>query len=111
MHVANSSYCRGLAAARRKGECDDLDIYGCYIEPPERILGVLALEHFAWSSGSATEKEHGRRRRRNHVLLAQMGRTNSQRQSCHSALSFCCECSGVVRYLGEILGWYGENLI
>ena len=34
---------------------DDLDIYGCYIEPPERILGVLALEHFVWSSGSATE--------------------------------------------------------
>jgi hypothetical protein len=23
---------------------DDLDIYGCYIEPPERILGVLPLE-------------------------------------------------------------------
>jgi predicted nucleotidyltransferase len=35
---------------------DDLDIYGCYIEPPERILGVLALEHFVWSSGSETEK-------------------------------------------------------
>lgn len=35
---------------------DDLDIYGCYVEPPERILGVLALEHFVWSSGSATEK-------------------------------------------------------
>ncbi len=35
---------------------DDLDIYGCYIEPPERILGVLPLEHFVWSSGSATEK-------------------------------------------------------
>lgn len=35
---------------------DDLDIYGCYIEPPERILGVLPLEHYVWSSGSATEK-------------------------------------------------------
>ncbi len=35
---------------------DDLDIYGCYIEPPERILGVMPLEHFVWSSGSATEK-------------------------------------------------------
>jgi predicted nucleotidyltransferase len=35
---------------------DDLDIYGCYIEPPERILGVLPLEHFVWSSGSAAEK-------------------------------------------------------
>lgn len=35
---------------------DDLDIYGCYIEPPERILGVLPLQHYVWSSGSATEK-------------------------------------------------------
>jgi predicted nucleotidyltransferase len=35
---------------------DDLDIYGCHIEPPERILGVLPLEHFVWSSASATEK-------------------------------------------------------
>ena len=35
---------------------DDLDIYGCYIEPAERILGVLPLQHFVWSSGSATEK-------------------------------------------------------
>lgn len=35
---------------------DDLDIYGCYIEPPERILGVLPLEHFVWSSGSDREK-------------------------------------------------------
>ena len=35
---------------------DDLDIYGCYIEPPEQILGVLALEHFVWSSGAAAEK-------------------------------------------------------
>lgn len=35
---------------------DDLDIYGCYIEPPERILGVMPLEHYVWSSGSATEK-------------------------------------------------------
>jgi uncharacterized protein len=35
---------------------DDLDIYGCYIEPPERILGVMPLEHFVWSSGSPGEK-------------------------------------------------------
>ncbi len=35
---------------------DDLDIYGCYIEPPERILGIKALEHFVWSSGSDREK-------------------------------------------------------
>lgn len=35
---------------------DDLDIYGCYIEPPERILGVMPLDHYVWSSGSATEK-------------------------------------------------------
>ena len=32
---------------------DDLDIYGCYVEPPERILGLDPLEHFVWSSGSA----------------------------------------------------------
>src|ERR1051326_4740606 len=35
---------------------DDLDIYGSYIEPPERILGVMPLEHFVWSSGSDREK-------------------------------------------------------
>jgi len=35
---------------------DDLDIYGCYIEPPERILGILTMEHFCWSSGSQAEK-------------------------------------------------------
>ncbi|MGH9524744.1 MAG: DNA polymerase beta superfamily protein [Terriglobales bacterium] len=35
---------------------DDLDIYGCYIEPPERILGVMPLEHYVWSSGSDREK-------------------------------------------------------
>lgn len=35
---------------------DDLDIYGCYIEPPERILGVDPLEHFVWSSGSDRQK-------------------------------------------------------
>lgn len=31
---------------------DDLDIYGCYIEPPERILGLRKMEHFVWSTGS-----------------------------------------------------------
>jgi uncharacterized protein len=35
---------------------DDLDIYGCYIEPPEMILGLDPLEHFVWSSGSARDK-------------------------------------------------------
>ena len=35
---------------------DDLDIYACYIEPPERILGVDSLEHFVWSSGSDRQK-------------------------------------------------------
>jgi uncharacterized protein len=34
---------------------DDLDIYGCYVEPPERILGLLKMEHFCWSSGSQAE--------------------------------------------------------
>ncbi len=31
---------------------DDLDIYGAYIEPPNRVLGLQALPHFVWSSGS-----------------------------------------------------------
>jgi uncharacterized protein len=31
---------------------DDLDIYGAYIEPPQRILGLDMLEHFVWSSGA-----------------------------------------------------------
>jgi predicted nucleotidyltransferase len=35
---------------------DDLDIYGCYIEPPECILGIQAIEYFCWSSGSQGEK-------------------------------------------------------
>ena len=35
---------------------DDLDIYGCYIEPPTHILGLRAMEHFVWSSGSDREK-------------------------------------------------------
>jgi predicted nucleotidyltransferase len=44
-----------LHGAKVKGY-DDLDIYGCYIEPPERILGLQAIEHFVWSSGSQEEK-------------------------------------------------------
>jgi len=35
---------------------DDLDIYGCYVEPAERILGLDPIEHFVWSSGSDREK-------------------------------------------------------
>jgi predicted nucleotidyltransferase len=35
---------------------DDLDIYGCYVEPPDRILGIKTMEHFVWSSGSQAEK-------------------------------------------------------
>ncbi len=35
---------------------DDLDVYGCYVEPPQRILGILTMEHFCWSSGSQAEK-------------------------------------------------------
>jgi uncharacterized protein len=35
---------------------DDLDIYGCYIEPAERILGLDPIQHFVWSSGSDREK-------------------------------------------------------
>ncbi len=35
---------------------DDLDIYGCYVEPPEHILGLRDIEHFVWSTGSQREK-------------------------------------------------------
>ena len=35
---------------------DDLDIYGCYVEPPPNILGISDIEHFVWSSGSQSEK-------------------------------------------------------
>lgn len=35
---------------------DDLDIYGCYVEPPAMILGVQGMEHFVWSTGSEREK-------------------------------------------------------
>lgn len=31
---------------------NDLDIYGCYIEPPNRILGLQTMEHFFYSTGS-----------------------------------------------------------
>lgn len=35
---------------------DDLDIYGCYVEPRASILGLLTLEHYVWSSGSQDRK-------------------------------------------------------
>lgn len=35
---------------------DDLDIYGCYVEPRDRILGLLSMEHFVWSSASHDQK-------------------------------------------------------
>lgn len=31
---------------------DDLDIYGIYIEPPEKVLGLESLPHFVWSTAS-----------------------------------------------------------
>src|SRR5260370_42465031 len=35
---------------------DDLDIYGVYVEPPEKIIGVDAYDHFVWSTGSNDTK-------------------------------------------------------
>jgi predicted nucleotidyltransferase len=32
------------------GKTDDTDIYGIYIEPPDRALGLNPLEHFVWST-------------------------------------------------------------
>lgn len=35
---------------------DDLDIYGCFIEPPTHILGIRGIDHFVWSTGSDRQK-------------------------------------------------------
>ena len=35
---------------------DDLDIYGVFIEPPEKIIGVDSYEHFVWSTGTNDTK-------------------------------------------------------
>jgi uncharacterized protein len=35
---------------------DDLDIYGVYVEPPDKILGVDAYEHFVWSTSGNDRK-------------------------------------------------------
>lgn len=35
---------------------DDLDIYGVYVEPPDKIIGVDAYEHFCWSTGNNESK-------------------------------------------------------
>jgi predicted nucleotidyltransferase len=29
---------------------DDVDIYGIYVEPPEKVLGLESLPHFVWST-------------------------------------------------------------
>src|SRR5258708_3733804 len=29
---------------------DDLDLYGVYIEPPEKVLGLESVPHFVWST-------------------------------------------------------------
>lgn len=35
---------------------DDLDIYGVYVEPPEKIIGVDSFEHFVWSTSGTDVK-------------------------------------------------------
>ena len=35
---------------------DDLDIYGVYVEPPEKIIGVDSYEHFVWSTSGNDKK-------------------------------------------------------
>jgi uncharacterized protein len=35
---------------------DDLDIYGVYVEPPEKIIGVDHYEHFVWSTSGSDQK-------------------------------------------------------
>jgi len=40
------------------GATDDLDIYGVYIETPEKALGFVGREHFVWSTAS-DERRNG----------------------------------------------------
>ena len=35
---------------------DDLDIYGVYVEPPSKIIGVDSFEHFVWSTSGSDQK-------------------------------------------------------
>jgi len=35
---------------------DDMDIYGIYVEPPGRILGLHPFEHFVWSTSGQHER-------------------------------------------------------
>src|SRR2546430_4861598 len=35
---------------------DDLDIYGVYIEPPDRVLGLESMPHFVWSTAGADRR-------------------------------------------------------
>lgn len=35
---------------------DDIDLYGIYIEPPEKILGLDHSEHFVWSTSGADRR-------------------------------------------------------
>lgn len=35
---------------------DDLDIFGVYVEPPEKIIGVDSYEHFVWSTAGSERK-------------------------------------------------------
>ena len=44
-----------LHGAKTEGY-DDLDIYGCYIEPQSYILGLTPMQHFVWSSSSDAVK-------------------------------------------------------
>lgn len=46
-----------LHGAKLQGT-DDHDIYGVYIEPPEKMLGLSTDEHFVWST-SGTERRNG----------------------------------------------------
>lgn len=46
-----------LHGAKLKGT-DDHDIYGVFVEPPEKVLGLDIEEHFVWST-SGTERRNG----------------------------------------------------
>lgn len=46
-----------LHGAKMKGT-DDHDVYGVYVEPPDKVLGLDSDEHFVWSTAGA-ERRNG----------------------------------------------------
>lgn len=45
-----------LHGAKVPDGSDDTDIYGIFMEPPEKKIGIDAYEHFVWSTASSSRK-------------------------------------------------------